>query len=577
MNFSDLGLSPLIIKALHAAAYESPTAVQAEAIPAALAGADLLVSAQTGSGKTAAFMLPSLHRITTPSTATGNGPRVLVLTPTRELAQQVQTASDKYGCEIHRLRTVSVVGGVPYGLQLKQMSRPLDIMVATPGRLMDHMERGRVDFDRLEVLILDEADRMLDMGFIDDIKHIVSKTPENRQTLLFSATLDGTVGVLARNLTRNPQRIEIGHAATTQSPQIEQRILMAENHFHKGKLLDAILQDAAVVQAIVFTATKSSADTLTDHLREQGIDAAALHGDMPQSKRTRTLKALHTGQIRVLVATDVAARGIDVPTITHVINFDLPRQAEDYVHRIGRTGRAGRTGIAISLAGFSERHMLRTIERYTHQQLTITTIPGLEPKPRTERPDSAPRTDRPRPYGRPERSNDRGSRFDFTRSQGDDTRSSGPSGERRPYNRDAGFPSRDDQPRRSGPRSDTPYSPKPYAPRPEARRSGPWEGRSAGSFADRNEGQTRNYWQNSPAESTGSNNASEAQPGANAWNSQPADKRSQPRSYSGKPGGPGGARDGQPRDGQPRGDHAPRKGKPSFGGKPGGQRPPRER
>jgi superfamily II DNA/RNA helicase len=567
MNFADLGLSPLIIKALHAAAYQAPTAVQAEAIPAALAGTDLLVSAQTGSGKTAAFMLPSLHRVTTPSTASGNGPRILVLTPTRELAQQVQQASDKYGSEIHRLRTVSVVGGVPYGLQLKQMSRPVDIMVATPGRLMDHMERGRVDFDRLEVLILDEADRMLDMGFIDDIKHIVSKTPENRQTLLFSATLDGTVGVLARNLTRDPQRIEIGHAAATQSPQIEQRILMADNHFHKGKLLDALLQDAAVVQAIVFTATKASADTLTDQLREQGVAAAALHGDMPQSKRTRTLKAMHSGQIRVLVATDVAARGIDVPAISHVINFDLPRQAEDYVHRIGRTGRAGRTGIAISLAGFSERHMLRTIERYTHQQLTITTLPGLEPKPRAERPDSAPRNERSRPpYARQERSYERGSRFDFTRGQSDNE--SRPGGERRPSNRDAGFPSRDSQPRRFGPHSD---APKPYGPRPEARRSGPWEGRSAGGFADRNEGQGRNYWQNSPAESAGPDDH-EAQPGANAWNSQPADKRSPARSYGGKPSGHGGARDGQPRGGQ-----GPRKGKPSFSGKPGGQRPPRER
>lgn len=569
MNFADLGLSPLIIKALHAAAYESPTAVQAEAIPAALAGRDLLVSAQTGSGKTAAFMLPSLHRITTPSTGSGNGPRVLVLTPTRELAQQVQTASDKYGCEIHRLRTVSVVGGVPYGLQLKQISRPVDIMVATPGRLMDHMERGRVDFNRLEVLILDEADRMLDMGFIDDIKHIVSQTPENRQTLLFSATLDGTVGTLARNLTRNPQRIEIGHSATTQSPQIEQRILMADNHFHKGKLLDAILQDAAVVQAIVFTATKASADTLTDQLREQGIDAAALHGDMPQSKRTRTLKAMHSGQIRVLVATDVAARGIDVPTISHVINFDLPRQAEDYVHRIGRTGRAGRTGIAISLAGFSERHMLRTIERYTHQQFTITTIPGLEPKPRSERQDSGgPRNEYPRPYARQERSYDRGSRFDFTRGQGDSE--SRPAGERRPYNRDTGYQSRDGRPRRFGPHGN---APEPYAPRPEARRNGPWEGRSAGGFADRNEGQGRNYWQNSPYESSSIDDRDEMQPGPNAWNSQPADWHSKPRSYGGKPGGHGGARDGH----QPRDYHAPRKGKFSFSGKPGGQRPPRER
>jgi superfamily II DNA/RNA helicase len=555
MSFADLGLSPLVLKALHAAAYETPTAVQSAAIPAALTGADLLVSAQTGSGKTAAFMLPSLHRLATPSTGSGNGPRILVLTPTRELAQQVQKASDKYGCEIHRLRTVSVVGGVPYGLQLKQMSHPVDIMVATPGRLMDHMERGRVDFDRLEVLILDEADRMLDMGFIDDIKHIVSKTPNTRQTLLFSATLDGTVGVLARNLTRDPQRIEIGHSAEN-ALQIEQRCIFADNHFHKTRLVDALLADETVVQAVVFVATKASADTLTDHLREQGIEASALHGDMPQTKRTRTIKSLRDGHVRVLVATDVAARGIDVPAISHVINYDLPRQAEDYVHRIGRTGRAGRAGIAISLANHGERHMLRTIERYTHQPIAITTLPGLEAKPRSERPDNGPRGDRPpRPYAprsnygersnygdrndrqdRPPRDS-RESRFAFTdrpRSDGDQ-----PQGERRPFNREGGgfnregggfnresreggspggFPSRGDKPRSTGPRSANPYSDSPYAARTDTRRSGPWEGRNSGapeargSGAPEGRGEGQNYWKESPARS-------DDQPGANAWNS----------------------------------------------------------
>jgi len=382
MNFSDLGLNPFILKALEHTGYTSPSPVQAAAIPAALSGADLLVSAQTGSGKTAAFLLPSLHRMAQQANekGKGHGPRILVLTPTRELALQVEKAARVYGAEMRRLRTVSLVGGTAYGPQLKAMSQPLDIIVATPGRLMDHMERGRVDFSRLDVLVLDEADRMLDMGFIDDIKSIVSQLPAKRQTLLFSATLDGVVGNLARELTREPQRIEVARVEEARG-QIEQRLLFSDNHHHKTKLLDALLRDVAIDQAVVFTATKQSAEDLTDSLREQGFDAAALHGDMPQAKRTRTLDRLRAGRTKVLVATDVAARGIDVAGISHVINFDAPRQAEDYVHRIGRTGRAGRSGTAVTLAGHQERHLIRNIERYTGASLAIDVIPGLEPKP----------------------------------------------------------------------------------------------------------------------------------------------------------------------------------------------------
>ncbi|TCJ12827.1 DEAD/DEAH box helicase [Parasulfuritortus cantonensis] len=396
MNFSELGLNPLLAKAVEKTGYNEPTPVQSQAIPAALTGADLLVSAQTGSGKTAAFLLPSLCRLVEASAAKGYGPRILVLTPTRELAQQVEKAARTYGSELRKLRTASLVGGAPYGPQLKLLSQPVDVVVATPGRLMDHMERGKIDFARLEVLVLDEADRMLDMGFIDDIKAIVAKTPAERQTLLFSATLDGVVGDLARQLTRDAQRIEVARKEES-AAKIEQKLHFFDDMQHKMRLLDALVRDAAIQQAVVFTATKAGAEELTDELRDRGFLAEALHGDMPQHKRNRTLDRVRTGRVQFLVATDVAARGIDVAGISHVINYDPPRQAEDYVHRIGRTGRAGRSGTAVTLVGFRERHLVRNIERYTGQAIEVVTIPGLEPtiKPRPEGGNKRPWSDKP--------------------------------------------------------------------------------------------------------------------------------------------------------------------------------------
>ena len=384
MSFANLGLNPIILKAIETSGYTAPTAVQTASIPAALAGNDLLVSSHTGSGKTAAFLLPSLHRLLTPSTLPGKGPRVLVLTPTRELALQIEKAASTYGRGLSRLRTVCLVGGAPYAQQLRGLRDAVDIVVATPGRLMDHMESGRIEFSRLEVLVLDEADRMLDMGFIDDINTIVGRTPDTRQTMLFSATLDGVVGSLARKLTRNPQRIEVATPVQHEA-RIDQRLLFADNFSHKNKLLDALLRDTELQQALIFTATKRGAEELAESLFEQGFAVDALHGDMQQSKRTRTLQRLRDGRTRVLVATDVAARGIDVAGITHVINFDLPRQAEDYVHRIGRTGRAGRTGFAVTLVNHSEKHLVRNIERYTGQTVRIDVIAGLEPTARSEK------------------------------------------------------------------------------------------------------------------------------------------------------------------------------------------------
>ncbi|NCS66612.1 MAG: RNA helicase [Hydrogenophilales bacterium CG03_land_8_20_14_0_80_62_28] len=385
MNFSELGLDPLVLKAVEAAGYSDPTPVQAQAVPAALTGADLLVSAQTGSGKTAAFMLPSLCRLVEPAAAKGYGPRILVLTPTRELALQVEKAAGIYGRELRKLRTACLVGGAPYGPQLKQLSQPVDVVVATPGRLMDHMERGKIDFDRLEVLVLDEADRMLDMGFVDDIKAIVAKTPATRQTMMFSATLDGVVGRLARELTRDAQRIEVTRSEDPEA-KIEQKLHFFDDPSHKMRLLDALVRDASLNQAIVFTATKAGAEDLSEELRDRGFLAEALHGDMPQHKRNRTLDRVRSGRTQFLVATDVAARGIDVAGISHVINYDAPRQAEDYVHRIGRTGRAGRSGVAVTLVSFRDHQLVRNIERYTGHTLAVTTIPGLEPTARPSRP-----------------------------------------------------------------------------------------------------------------------------------------------------------------------------------------------
>ncbi|WP_304334459.1 DEAD/DEAH box helicase [Conchiformibius steedae] len=377
IKFSDLHLDKNLLSALTAAGYDSPTPVQAQAVPAALRGADIMASAQTGSGKTAAFLLPTLQRLMQRSEKSGKGPRALILTPTRELAAQVEKNAQIYAQNLKWLRSVTLVGGSSFGYQIKSLSRPIDMIVATPGRLMDHMRAGRIDFDRLEVLILDEADRMLDMGFIDDIETIVAATPESRQTLLFSATWDGAVGKLARKLTKNPEVIDIERVDA--QGKIEEQLLYCDDKNHKNRLLDHILRDANINQCVIFTATKAMTEVIADELYDKGFAANCLHGDMPQGWRNRTLMDLRKGRCKILVATDVAARGIDVPTITHVINYDLPKQAEDYVHRIGRTGRAGRTGLAISFAEVNEYMAVHKIERYIERKLPEMTVEGMEP------------------------------------------------------------------------------------------------------------------------------------------------------------------------------------------------------
>ncbi|MBA3603472.1 MAG: DEAD/DEAH box helicase [Parachlamydiaceae bacterium] len=402
-SFTDLNLHQAILDAITECGYTTPTPIQAEAIPLITAGKDLLASAQTGTGKTGAFLLPILNLLTTPTEKKGYGPRVLILVPTRELAMQVANEAKKYSRNLPRMRTVCVYGGTPYGIQSKEMSRPYEILVATPGRLIDLLDRGRVDFSRIQMLVLDEADRMLDMGFIEPVKQIAAAIPSKRQTLLFSATLKGEVLSLSKSLLDNPVEISIAHE-TEKHENIEQRLHYVDDLSHKHRLLDHLLSDPTINQAIVFTSTKINADQLVDTLYEQGHNAAALHGDMNQRQRTRTLAQLRRGEIRILIATDIAARGIDVLTISHVINFDLPNCAEDYVHRIGRTGRAGGKGVALSFAGGRDVQLVRRIEQFTGQKLEAHLIAGFEPK---RRPSSSggnggpPRGRRPSSYAPP--------------------------------------------------------------------------------------------------------------------------------------------------------------------------------
>jgi len=378
VSFEVFQLNPAILKAIQQCGYITPTPIQSQAIPKILAGHDLIASAHTGTGKTASFVLPALQRLCIhPFSKKQYGkPFILVLTPTRELANQVSQSVRNYGKNL-RFYSVILVGGMPYEPQLKGLSRRVDIVIATPGRLIDHLERRSIDLSAVNMLILDEADRMLDMGFVSEVNKIAALTPIERQTLLFTATWDNELAKLANSLLKNPERIQIETQPTQQN--IEQRLHIADDLDHKNRLLEHLVGDKAVKQAIIFSATKQGAHALAQKLIAQGHAAAALHGDMKQSARNRTLTNLRRGKLRLLVATDVAARGIDVTSISHVINFDLPRFAEDYVHRIGRTGRAGALGTAISFALPDDILHLERIERYTGQSVPRHIIPGLEP------------------------------------------------------------------------------------------------------------------------------------------------------------------------------------------------------
>ncbi|HVM57922.1 MAG TPA: DEAD/DEAH box helicase [Gaiellaceae bacterium] len=399
-SFRALGVSAAVEQGLADRGIVEPFPVQTLVLPEALAGRDVLAKAPTGSGKTLAFGLPIVER--TP--AAGGVPRALVLVPTRELALQV-CGELRLAAAPKGLRVEAAYGGAPVGAQAKRL-RGAQVVVATPGRLQDLVERKLVSLAEIETLVLDEADRMLDMGFIDDIRAIAAATPQSRQTLLFSATLGGEVARLAEGLLRAPRRIEL-QAARTPNAAILQRLHWADNAHHKQALLERLLADPSIDQAIVFTSTQVDAERVSSALLAEGHSVAALHGGMPQGQRNRTLGSLRRRNLRVLVATDVAARGIDVPTISHVINYGLPMKAEDYVHRIGRTGRAGREGLAVTLAEHQHAAIVRRIERYTGHPIHATTLEGLEPRTRAQFREATRKAARKatrsgaRPAGRP--------------------------------------------------------------------------------------------------------------------------------------------------------------------------------
>ena len=474
VKFSDLGLSEPLLRALHGAKYTTPTPIQARTIPALLQGRDVLGVAQTGTGKTAAFALPVLQQLAASGErALPKSPRALVLAPTRELAVQIARSFDTYGRGLG-LRLCTVVGGLGYGRQIETLARGVDILIATPGRLLDLVERGNVKLGNVTFLVLDETDRMFDMGFIRDVRRIVGSVNKNRQTLLFSATMPGDVAKLAGEILRNPERVEIA-AQGKPIEKIEQRVYYV-NASSKRQLLSHLLSDAALERVIVFTRTKRGANRVAEALEDRGVRSEAIHGNKSQNARQKALDNFSRGKARVLVATDLASRGIDVQGVTHVINYELPADAESYVHRIGRTARAGASGIAVSFCDSSERGQLRSIEKLTRQPIAVVPTPANEDMPvmppvartrddRDERDrDERPRGRGPGGPGRPRSFGDRPRSF----GGGHGDRPNGPSRGPRPHG---------DRPHGDRPQGDRPHGDR---PRPEGQRQ--W---SSGDFRDR--------------------------------------------------------------------------------------------
>jgi ATP-dependent RNA helicase RhlE len=382
MNFEDLKLAPAILKAVREQGYETPTAIQAQAIPLVLEGHDLLGGAQTGTGKTAAFTLPLLHRLTMSRSAQnkwgGTGIRALVLTPTRELAAQVEESVQTYGKYLQLSSTV-VFGGVGMNPQISRLKKGVDILVATPGRLLDLQQQGFLDLSTVQTLVLDEADRMLDMGFIHDVKKVLALVPKDKQSLLFSATFSDEIRELANGLLKNPQSVQVTPRNTT-----VQRITQVIHPVGRGKkkaLLAHIIQQHNWSQVLVFVRTKFGANNVAEYLEKNGITAMALHGNKSQGARTQALAGFKSGDVRALVATDIAARGIDIDELPHVVNYEIPNVSEDYVHRIGRTGRAGADGAAVNLVCLDEEGFMADIERFTKQKIEVQVVEGFGPEP----------------------------------------------------------------------------------------------------------------------------------------------------------------------------------------------------
>ena len=376
MSFADLGLSTPILDAVKQQGYDTPSPIQAQAIPAVLKGQDLMAAAQTGTGKTAGFTLPLLEILSTGPKVNANQVRALILTPTRELAAQIEASIKNYGANLPLTSTV-VFGGVKINPQMMRLRAGVDILVATPGRLLDLANQNAVRFSQLEVLVLDEADRMLDMGFIHDIRKIISKLPAKRQNLLFSATFSNEIRQLAKTIVHNPVEISVSPRNTT-AETVKQWLCPVDKK-RKAPLLISLIKEHEWQQALVFTRTKRGANQLTRHLEEAGISAAAIHGNKSQGARTKALANFKTGDTRILVATDIAARGLDIEQLPQVVNFDLPNVPEDYVHRIGRTGRAGASGQAVSLVSADEFDCLSGIERLIQQIIPREFIDGFDP------------------------------------------------------------------------------------------------------------------------------------------------------------------------------------------------------
>lgn len=400
MLFTDLGLSEKIVRAVTEHGYTTPTPIQTQAIPAVLSGGDLLAGAQTGTGKTAGFTLPMLERLmkSAPDTAgKKKALRALVLTPTRELAAQVEESVATYG-KYTGLTSMAMFGGVSINPQISALRKGLDILVATPGRLLDHHQQRTVDLSKIEILVLDEADRMLDMGFIHDIKKILALLPKQRQNLLFSATFSDEIKRLADGLLNNPALIEVARRNSTVEI-IAQKVHPVDRE-KKAALLTHLIKQNDWHQVLVFTRTKHGANKLAEILNKAGITALAIHGNKSQGARTRALAEFKSGDLAVLVATDIAARGIDIDQLPHVVNYEIPNVPEDYVHRIGRTGRAGATGEAISLVCVDEKKMFADIERLIKRDVTIEVVPGFVPDPNAKPQPIQLRSTGHRPQGR---------------------------------------------------------------------------------------------------------------------------------------------------------------------------------
>ena len=382
MTFSDLGLSPEVIRALDEIGYTEPTPIQAQAIPHALKRRDILGIAQTGTGKTAGFTLPMIDLLAR-GRAKARMPRSLILEPTRELAAQVSESFDKYG-KHHRLNMALLIGGVSFEEQDRKLDRGVDVLIATPGRLMDHMERGKVMLNGVQILVIDEADRMLDMGFIPDIETICKRLPFTRQTMLFSATMPPEIQRLADNFLSAPERVEVARASST-AETVEQKLLRTpKDPKLKRNALRSLIDSLEIANGIIFCNRKRDVDIVSRSLNKHGYNAKAIHGDLDQSVRMRTLEEFRNGELKLLVASDVAARGLDIPAVGHVINYDVPIHAEDYVHRIGRTGRAGRTGEAYTLACSADEKALAAVIDLINKAIDEMTLEGVDPNEQPE-------------------------------------------------------------------------------------------------------------------------------------------------------------------------------------------------